>query len=143
MNTHSKPMKHGAMANRAGPRPDGRPKNLRLISIRLPLPALISILHRASGMLLFLALPAMLWLLAMSLQSPQGFEQAADILASPPVKLAEIGLVWAFLHHFFAGLRHLSLDLHFGLELAQARFTSKLVLAASLLLTLLAGVALW
>lgn len=147
MSSHSKTFKHATMAHRpvfrSDNRPNNRPKNLRLISIRLPLPALISILHRASGMLLFLVLPVLLWLLSLSLQSPQGFEQALDIMTTPWVKLFELGLIWAFLHHFFAGLRHLSLDLHFGLELAQARFTSKLVLAVSLLLTVAAGVALW
>lgn len=124
-------------------RPVNRPKNLRLISIRLPLPALISILHRLSGVLLFLSLPAVLWLLGLSLQSPAGFERALAILSSPVLKLLQIGLIWAFLHHFLAGLRHMSLDLHFGLELAQARRSSKLVLIASLLLTAMAGVALW
>lgn len=124
-------------------RTDYRPRNLRLISIRLPLPALISILHRLSGVLLFLCLPAMLWLLGLSLHSLQGFQQALNILASLSVRLVEMGLIWAFFHHFFAGLRHLSLDLHFGLELTQARLTSRLVLAASLLCTLAAGWALW
>lgn len=147
MNSHSKTFKHATMTHRpvsrSDSRPNNRPKNLRLISIRLPLPALISILHRVSGMLLFLALPVLLWLLSLSLQSPQGFERVSAIMATPWVKLIELGLIWAFLHHFFAGLRHLSLDLHFGLELAQARFTSKLVLAVSLLFTLAAGVALW
>lgn len=124
-------------------RPRNRPKNLRLISIRLPLPALISILHRLSGVLLFLSLPAVLWLLSQSLQSAAGFERVLAILSSPVLKLLQIGLIWAFLHHFLAGLRHMSLDLHFGLELAQARLSSKLVLILSLLLTVMAGVALW
>ena len=120
-----------------------RPKNLRLSSIRLPLPALVSILHRLSGVLLFLSLPTVVWLFGLSLESAAGYQQALAILDSVPVKLLLMGLIWAFLHHFIAGLRHLALDLHFGLELAQVRFTSKLVLAASLLLTLLAGATLW
>ena len=120
-----------------------RPKNLNLISIRLPLPALVSILHRASGLVLFLLLPLLLWTLQQSLQSAAGFDQVRALAAHPLMKLILFGLAWAFIHHFLAGLRHLAMDMRLGVELAQARLTAKLVLAASLLLTLLAGAKLW
>ena len=111
--------------------------------MRLPLPALVSILHRLSGVLLFLSLPAVLWLLQLSLVSAAGYDRALTILQAWPAKLLQLSLAWAFLHHFLAGLRHLALDMDLGLDLAQARFTSKLVMAASLLLTVAVGVMLW
>lgn len=120
-----------------------RPKNINLTTIRLPLPALVSILHRASGFVLFLLIPLLLWGLQRSLQSPAGFEQVLQLAAHPFMKLVLLGIAWAFFHHFLAGLRHLALDMHWGAELAQARLTSKLVLVLSLLLTLLTGVKLW
>jgi succinate dehydrogenase / fumarate reductase cytochrome b subunit len=120
-----------------------RPKNLNLTTIRLPLPALVSILHRASGFLLFLALPLLLWVLQQSLQSSAGFQQVLELAAHPLSKLLLLGLAWAFLHHFLAGLRHLAMDVRWGIELAQARLTGKLVLAGGLLLTIWLGVKLW
>ena len=120
-----------------------RPRNLQLITMRLPLPALVSILHRLSGVLLFLSLPAVLWLLQLSLASAADYDRALTMLQSWPTKLLLLALGWAFLHHFLAGLRHLALDMDIGFDLAQARLTSKLVMAASLLLTVAVGVMLW
>ncbi len=120
-----------------------RPKNLNLITIRLPLPALVSILHRLSGAVLFLILPLLLLALQYSLASPASFARLAALAEHPLIKLLLLGLVWAFLHHLFAGLRHLACDLNWGLELAQARFSNKLVLAGGLLTTLLVGAMLW
>lgn len=131
-------------STRAAPKnPKARPKNLSLTTIRLPLPALVSILHRVSGFLLFLLLPLMLWVLQQSLSSPAGFEQVLDLATHPLMKLLLLGLAWAFFHHFLAGLRHLAMDMRWGIELPQARLTAKLVLVSSLLLTILAGVKLW
>lgn len=118
-------------------RPVSRPKNLNLLSIRLPINALVSILHRVSGFLLFLVLPLLLWCLQTSLQSASGFEQVGALLAHPLAKLVLLGLGWAFFHHFLAGLRHLAMDVHWGTKLASARITSKLVLFGAVLLTLL------
>lgn len=120
-----------------------RPKNLNLISIRLPLPALVSILHRATGALIFLLLPLILCALQQSLKSPEDFHNLVVTASSPMVKLPLLGLLWAFLHHFLAGLRHLTLDMRWGLEIKQARRSSKLVLAGGVVLTLLIGVILW
>jgi len=123
--------------------PGKRPIYLNLIKIRQPLPAVVSVLHRISGALLFLALPLMLVGLQQTLVSPEGFDGVRGMLAGPLSRLVLIGLLWAYLHHFFAGLRFLALDLDFGGELAAARRTSVVVLAASLSLTLLIGVWLW
>lgn len=120
-----------------------RPKHLALHLIRLPLPGFVSILHRLSGLLLFMALPFLLLMLQYSLRSIETYTQLMAVLEYPLAKLLLLGLLWAFLHHFCAGLRYLAIDLDYGVKLAQARASSKAVLAASLLLTVLLGVRLW
>lgn len=120
-----------------------RPKHLDLAKIRLPLPGIVSILHRISGFGLFLFLPFLLYLLHSSLASPDSYVRYRGLIDNPLIKIVLIGLVWAYLHHFCAGLRFLALDVHWGIELAQARNTSRIVLAVSLVLTLILGVFLW
>ena len=120
-----------------------RPKHLALHLIKLPLPGFVSILHRISGLLLFIALPLLLLMLQYSLRSIETYTQLLAVLAHPLVKLMLLGLLWAFLHHFCAGLRYLAIDLDYGVELAQARASSKMVLAVSLVLTVLLGARLW
>ncbi|HEX5338871.1 MAG TPA: succinate dehydrogenase, cytochrome b556 subunit [Gallionella sp.] len=120
-----------------------RPKHLALHLIKLPLPGIVSILHRASGLLLFFALPLLLLMLQYSLRSIETYTSLLDVLAHPLFKLMLLGLLWAFLHHFCAGLRYLAIDLHYVHNLAQARASSKVVLAVSLALTVLFGVKLW
>ena len=120
-----------------------RPKHLALHLIKLPLPGFVSILHRISGLLLFFALPLLLLMLQYSLRSIETYTQLLAVLAHPLAKLMLLGLLWAFLHHFCAGLRYLMIDLDYGVKLAQARASSKAVLAVSLLLTVLFGAKLW
>ena len=120
-----------------------RPKHLALHKIKLPLPGFVSILHRVSGVLLFLALPLLLLMLQYSLASIETHTQLLEVLAHPLSRLVLLGLLWAFLHHFCAGLRYLAIDLHYVRNLAQARSSSKLVMLASGLLTILIGVKLW
>lgn len=121
-----------------------RPKNLDLMTIRLPLPGILSILHRVSGAVLFLLLPVLLWLFESSLTSPDTFAVFKSIAAHPSVKLILLGLIWLYLHHFCAGIRYLLLDLHKGIDLESARLSSKIVFAVSIVLTLLIGVkVLW
>lgn len=120
-----------------------RPKHLALHLIKLPLPGIVSILHRISGLVLFCALPLLLLMLQNSLRSIETYTQLSEALSSPLIKLMLIGLLWAFLHHFCAGLRYLAIDLHWGVDLAQARNSSTAVLIASLALTVLIGVRLW
>lgn len=117
-----------------------RPKHLALHKIILPLPGFISILHRASGVILFLVLPVLLWMLHASLRSIETHTQLLGILQHPLSKLVVLGIMWSFFHHFCAGIRFLALDLHMGASLAQARASSWWVMGVSLLLTLLAGV---
>ncbi len=120
-----------------------RPKHLALHLIKLPLPGLISILHRVSGLALFFALPLLLLMLQYSLRSSVTYRMLMDMLAHPAAKLMLLGLLWAFLHHFCAGLRYLAIDLHYVSNLKQARDSSKIVLLASLLLTISIGAQLW
>jgi len=120
-----------------------RPKHLDLRQIRLPLSGYVSILHRVSGALLFLALPLLLFMLDQSLRSIETYTNLADVLSNPLLKVVLLGLLWAFLHHFCAGLRYLLIDLHLLPTLASARAASKVVLAVSLLLTVILGVKLW
>ena len=114
-----------------------RPKHLDLIKIQLPLPGIVSILHRASGALLFLAA------FDQSLRSIETYTSLTEYLAHPVAKLFVLGMAWALLHHFCAGLRYLALDLHLLHGLAGARASGKWVLAVSLLLTIVVGVKLW
>lgn len=120
-----------------------RPKYLNLLKIRLPVAGIISIMHRVSGAVLFLLIPLLLYLFQMSLQSGMTFMEFQEIVRRPLVKLILLGLLWGYLHHLFAGLRHLFLDLHIGISLETARLTSIVVLVAGIVLTLLVGVRLW
>lgn len=120
-----------------------RPKYLALNEIRLPLPGIVSILHRISGAGLFLFLPFLLFLFDRSVSSPESFAAYKSIVGNPLIKLILFGLLWAYLHHFCAGIRFLLLDLHKGLELEAARKSSRIVLVVSIVLTVLIGVKLW
>lgn len=120
-----------------------RYKHLNLFKIRLPLPAFVSILHRVTGALLFVLLGLLLWLLQQSLQSFNTYSTLRSWVAMWPVKLALLGLLWAYLHHLFAGIRHLFLDAHVGLDLARARQSSVAVLVAGVLGTLIVAVLAW
>lgn len=120
-----------------------RPKFLDLRLIRLPLPGLISILHRISGVLMFLALPFVLWMLQYSLRSIETYTTLARLLAHPVSKLALLVVLWALAHHFCAGLRFLAIDMGAGVKIGQARTSGKWVLALSLVMTAAAGVMLW
>jgi succinate dehydrogenase / fumarate reductase, cytochrome b subunit len=121
-----------------------RPKYLNLLQIKQPLPAIVSILHRISGVLLFFpGIPLLLYGFQMTLQSPESFAYLQSIITHPFSKLLLILTGWLFLHHLCAGIRHLALDLHYGLQLKHARLSSKLVLVTGLILTALMGVWLW
>ena len=120
-----------------------RPVYLDLRLIKLPLPGFVSVLHRVSGLLLFLALPLLLRMLQDSLFSIETYTRLVAMLQYPLSKLILIGLMWAFLHHFCAGIRYHAIDMHIGAGLAQARASSKWVLSVSLGLTLLIGIWLW
>lgn len=114
-----------------------RPKNLDLSTIKLPLPGTLSILHRVSGAGLFICLPLLLCLFQASVSSPESFALFRSVLAHPLVNLLLMGLVWAYMHHFCAGIRFLLLDVHVGVDLQSARRSSVIVFAVSLTLTVI------
>ena len=123
--------------------PSARPKHLNLLQIKFPIPAVVSGMHRISGAVLFLFLPLLLWLWQQSLSSPETFGQFSAIVSSPLAKIVLLGLLWGYLHHLCAGIRHLALDLDVGTDLQPARASATAVIIVSVLLTLGIGVALW
>jgi succinate dehydrogenase / fumarate reductase cytochrome b subunit len=121
-----------------------RPVYLNLLAIRQPVPAIVSILHRISGALLFLVgIPLLLWAVQQSLAAPETWAALRASLGHPIPKLLLLGLAWAYLHHFCAGIRFLLIDVHVADDLAGARRSAAIVLVVSLALTLVIGVRLW
>jgi succinate dehydrogenase cytochrome b subunit len=126
-----------------------RPKYLSLsallFEIRLPSTAWVSGFHRISGALLFFPFAAwLLYLLDTSLASEQGFSHVRDEYLR--MSLAKLGLtvfIWAYAHHFCAGIRFLFLDLNKAIEIRQARMTSYLVFVASIALTIAFAWRVW
>jgi succinate dehydrogenase / fumarate reductase cytochrome b subunit len=125
------------------PRPKYLSLTALLFEIRLPLPGWVSILHRVSGLVLFLAVVWLLFMLDRSLASEAGFDAMRRYAGLPLVKLSLLALAWAYCHHFCAGIRFLFLDLDKGADKATARATSVAVFVASLALTAWLGWKLW
>jgi succinate dehydrogenase / fumarate reductase, cytochrome b subunit len=124
-------------------RRDGRPVFLNLLQIRLPIPGVVSIAHRISGVLLFLAIPVFLLLFQRSLQGEAGFAQTLTWLQDPLVMLMTLVVVWSLLHHWLAGIRYLFIDLDIGVERMAARRTAWVVLVLAPVLTLILLGVLW
>jgi len=126
-----------------------RPKYLSLsailFQIRLPVPGWVSITHRISGALLVIPFTAWaLYLLDTSLRDERGFEAIRGYFELPLVKLGMLVFIWAYCHHFLAGIRYLLLDVDIGIDLPSARITGWIVIVAGLLLTaVLGGALLW
>ncbi len=114
-----------------------------LVNYRLPPGGWVSILHRVSGAGLFLMLPFLLYLFQKSVQSEMTFAYFKGILENPLVKLVLLGLIWAYMQHFCAGVRHLFMDVHVGIEKDSSRQSAIAVLAVSLFLTAIAGLKLF
>lgn len=124
-----------------------RPKYLSLTAllfeIRLPLAGWVSILHRISGALLFVATVWLLFMLDRSLASARDFEFVRHYLGMLPVKLALLVLIWSYCHHFCAGIRFLLLETQKGWDKPTARLSSVIVLVAGIALTAYFGAKLW
>ncbi|WP_244962417.1 MULTISPECIES: succinate dehydrogenase, cytochrome b556 subunit, partial [Burkholderia] len=104
---------------------------------RMPLAAILSILHRVSGALLFLFLPFLLFLFDQSLTSELSFEVFKAFLSNIVVKLIVLALSWAFLHHFCAGIRHLLMDVnHDAVSKEGGKRTAVVVFVVSIALTI-------
>ena len=118
------------------PRPQFRNIGITdLMAYRLPMAGKVSILHRISGALLFLCLPGLIALFAMSFSTEAGFKAMSIVVGFPLVKLILLALIWGYLHHFCAGIRYLALDLHIGVDKESAAKSASLVLGVSLALT--------
>ncbi|OOY99734.1 succinate dehydrogenase, cytochrome b556 subunit [Solemya velum gill symbiont] len=120
-----------------------RPRFLNLMKIRLPLPGVLSILHRISGVLMVLAIPFLIYLLDFSLRDAAGFAAAAGVLDMLLIKLGLAVIVWGLFHHLFAGIRYLLLDMDIGVEKQQARASSWIVFGVSIVVTLIVLGVIW
>jgi succinate dehydrogenase / fumarate reductase cytochrome b subunit len=118
--------------------------NADLNLAHLPPPGIVSILHRLSGALLFFpVLPLVLYAAHKGLGTQMGFESVQAFVAHPLFKLFAIAAIWLYAHHFFAGIRYLLLDLHIGIEKAQARASAVLVLVMGVAAAAIVGVCIW
>jgi succinate dehydrogenase / fumarate reductase cytochrome b subunit len=121
-----------------------------LMAYRMPAAAYVSILHRASGAIMFILLPFIIWMFDNSLSSEVSYSTfstafGAGIGFVPGwfVKLVMLVLIWSYLHHFIAGLRHLWMDVHHAATNNAGRGSAKIVLTLSLLLTVVFGAKLF
>ncbi|MCE4556165.1 succinate dehydrogenase, cytochrome b556 subunit [Roseateles cellulosilyticus] len=122
----------------------------QIVSYRLPPAGIVSILHRISGLLMFLLLPFVVWMLDSSLTSEISYDGFTNIfvagVAGIPavlIKLVVLGLLWAYLHHFIAGVRHLWMDATHSVSKAQGKSSALLTLGLSIALTVVLGAKLF
>jgi succinate dehydrogenase / fumarate reductase, cytochrome b subunit len=130
-----------------------RPGTMRLVDAvkyRLPLAGVVSILHRASGLMMFVLLPLIVWFFDTSLTSEVSYERFAaafvvgiGFLPGWLIKLMVLGLIWSYLHHFIAGVRHLWMDATHSVSVQQGRSSAVITLVSSLLLTVVLGAKLF
>ncbi len=137
------------MAEMTRPRP-GPMRLVDALKYRLPPAGWVSILHRVSGAAMFLLLPFIVWLLDVSVTSEVSYERfvgafAVGIGPAPAwlVKVVVLGLIWAYLHHFVAGVRHLWMDATHAVSLQQGRVSAVATLAISGVLTVVLGARLF
>jgi succinate dehydrogenase / fumarate reductase cytochrome b subunit len=115
----------------------------QLVKYRLPWAGKVSILHRISGAVLFLLLPFILYLFDQSLASELSYQKFQAFTSNILVKIICLGLIWAFLHHFCAGIRYLLLDLEIGVEKSEANRSAIFVFSLGLALTAVVGLKLF
>ena len=115
----------------------------QLVKYRLPWAGKVSILHRISGAVLFLLLPFILYLFDQSLASELSYQKFQAFTSNILVKIIFLGLIWAFLHHFCAGIRYLLLDLEIGVEKSEANRSAIFVFSLGLALTAVVGLKLF
>jgi len=120
-----------------------RPVNLALTKFSFPIMAIASITHRITGVLLFVAIAYLLWLLGLALESPAGFAEAGAVLAQTLPKLVLLAVLAALLFHILAGLKHLVMDFHHWDTLDGGRLASQAVFVLSAIGTVIAGAWLW
>ena len=122
---------------------DKRPVNLDIGTIRLPITAYVSILHRVSGVVLFFAVGILLWMLDASLASEESFDSLKETLGSPFVKFIVWGILAALAYHLVAGLRHMVMDFGIGETLEGGARGAKIVLVFAVILIVFSGAWVW
>jgi succinate dehydrogenase / fumarate reductase cytochrome b subunit len=122
----------------------------QIVAYRLPPAGVVSILHRVSGALMFLLLPLAVWLLDVSLTSEVSYERFSNafiagigFLPAFLLKLVVLVLIWAYLHHLIAGVRHLWMDVTHSVSLQQGHISALITLGTSLFLTVVLGAKLF
>jgi succinate dehydrogenase / fumarate reductase cytochrome b subunit len=135
------------MADTLKPRPVFRNIHVsQIVSYRLPPAGIVSILHRVSGALLFLLLPFIIWLFDVSVSSEvsygrftSAFTAGLGFLPGWFVKLVALALIWSYLHHFIAGMRHLWMDMTHSVGMQFGMQSARITLILGVLLTLVLG----
>jgi succinate dehydrogenase / fumarate reductase cytochrome b subunit len=123
-------------------KPRARFRNIHITQLpnyRLPLAGIVSILHRISGFLMFALLPLVLYVFDLSIRSEISFAHFQGVASNWFVRLLILALVWSYMQHFCAGLRHLFMDVHVGIEKDSSRKSAVAVLIVSLSMTVLVG----
>lgn len=116
-----------------------RPKYLNLIQIRLPIPGIVSIAHRISGVLMFLAIPFLAYVLFLATQNEAGFAEVKSIFSHVIIKLILFVLIWSVLHHLLAGIRYLLIDVDIGVEKQASRASAMIVMASGVCTAVIFG----
>lgn len=122
---------------------DTRPVNLDITTFKFPLPAITSILHRISGVALFIGTGILLYLLQLSLSSEQGFADAVAIMDGALVKVVLWAIATGLFYHLIAGIKHLLMDLGWGETKAGAQLGAKITLGLAVVAAALAGIWIW
>lgn len=120
-----------------------RPIYLNLLQIRLPIMGVVSLAHRASGALLFLAIPYAVYLLGLSVSSAADYDAVIQQLQQPWLQLLLLALIWGLAHHLFAGIRFLLIDADIGVQLASARLGAWGVVVAEIIVVAVVAWKLW
>ena len=138
------------MAQTAKPRPGENMRLIDALGYRLPLAGLVSILHRASGLVMFVLMPFIIWMFDTSLTSEITYSQFTAVFIGGVgfvpgwlFKLVALALIWAYLHHFIAGVRHLWMDATHAVTLEFGRRSAVFTLVVSVALTLALGIKLF
>jgi len=128
------------MSSPSRPRPEFRNIHVsQIVSYRLPPAGIVSILHRISGVVMFLLLPFVIWMFDTSISSEASFDAFTAVFHSGWVKLVTLGLIWAYLHHFIAGVRHLYMDATHSVSKEFGKSSAIVTLALGVVLTLALG----
>lgn len=119
-----------------------RPVNLDLTTVRMPFTAVLSILHRITGVIIFLGVPVLLWLLEKSLSSAAGYGEVEQLLAGGFWRFAFFGVIWAFAYHVMAGIKHLAMDMGHAETPETAKIAAALLIIGNILVLIFLGVRL-